>query len=121
MISGSPMFLHAQPREFVVLRARRVRQSPIDEVHDGDMPLALGERRGPPVIRIVAQLCGQLAQEPPQCGADILELRGAGGIESRLARILNIFAALEHFVEILRQIAARAEEVDLHDQGIYPR
>src|SRR6266446_7783475 len=36
-----PELAHRRSREFVVLRARRVREAPIDEVHNSDVPLAL--------------------------------------------------------------------------------
>ena len=41
-----------------------------------------------------------------------------GDIEARLARVHDIFVPLHDLIEVLRQFAFGAEQVDLHDEDV---
>src|SRR6266567_1683392 len=113
---GIPELAHRRPRELVVLRARRMREAPIDQMRDRDLAPVVAQRLQSLVVGIVAKLCGQLFHEAAECVAELLQFLDAGGVEPRLARVLNVLGTLEDLIQIDGKLAARAEEVDLHDQ-----
>src|SRR5690349_5453563 len=86
-------------------------------MQDGELPPARAERLEALEVGILAELCRQLVQKPSQRVTKLLELGATRRVEPRLARVLYVLGALEHLVEVRRQLAAGAEEVDLHDQG----
>src|SRR5260221_535641 len=119
--AGLPELAHRGAGEFVVLRIRGVGEAPVDQVGDGDLALVAQLRLQQVVVGIFVKGARQLVQEPAQRTAQVLELLHALGVEARLARIADVLLALEHLVEVRRQLAGRAEQVDLHDQGIDAR
>ena len=52
VIAGAPMFLHAQPREFIILGVAFVAFCPIDQMHD-IVQLALGDGAEHPRFRTI--------------------------------------------------------------------
>jgi len=48
----------------------------------------------------------------------VLQLLDALGVESRLARILDVLGTLEDLVEIHGQLPSSAEQIHLNDHGI---
>src|SRR5271157_3911576 len=115
---GFPELSHLGAGKQVVLVARRIGRPAIDQMHDRD-PLPLpAQRREPLVVRILAQLRRQLVEQPRHGRPYPLEFLRARGVEARLARVLDVLGALQYLVEVLRQRAPGAEQVDLRDQGI---
>src|SRR5262249_38407131 len=97
-----PVLAHRHTRKFVVLGARRIREAAIDEMDDRDLALLLGPGLEQRVVGIVTKARRELLHQAPHRMAYGLDLLDAIGVEARLARILNVFRALLHLVEVDR-------------------
>src|SRR5438874_7244277 len=92
--AGLPEPPYGAPREFVIFRAGRVVGSTIDEMHNRDLAPCRTHRLQLLVIGIVAKLRRHLLEQPPQRLTERFQLSNAIGVESRLARILDVLRAL---------------------------
>src|SRR5215468_4369472 len=113
-----PELADGRARELVVLRVGRRREASVDEMRDGERTLVLAQRLQQLVVRVVSKFLRQPLQQASKCVAQTLQLLDASGIESRLARILDVLGALEDLVEIDRQLTSGAEQIYLNDQGL---
>src|ERR1700704_3944759 len=91
--------------------------APVDEMDDVDVPD--GCRRLQQLrVTVVPELVRELSQQTMQGVALSLQLPHACRVEARLARINDFLVALHHLVDVLRDGALGAEEIDLDDQRI---
>ena len=115
--SRIPQRLDRRPGKLVVLRLRRMLEASVDQVHDRQLATSR-EVRQRLDVGIVGEPLRQLLQDASQRVAQPFELLRSIRVKACLARVLNVFLALEDLVERFRRLAARAEQVDLRDERI---
>ena len=93
-----------------------MRKPSVDQVRDRDLALLVTPRLQQLVVGVLIELTRKFLHEPAECKAHVLELLDALRIEAGLAGVADVFFALEHLIQIHRQLASCAEEIDLHDQ-----
>src|SRR3954469_8843188 len=115
-LAGGPVLAHRQARELVVLGMVLVALGAVDELHDVETD-ACGTQaiEDFPRIGIGAQLGRQLLHQAKgrRCRAAAHEVHI--GVESRAARVADVFLAFGDIGERRRQITTRRKEVDLKD------
>src|SRR6267378_4749147 len=110
-----PVVLHAEAREFVVLRVPLVLLGAIDEL-DKVVYLPGGVRLEECHLRAVAELLGELLQQPRDGIPQLLRVFEPVRVAARATRILNLLLPRHHLADGARQRPARAPQVDLEGE-----
>src|SRR5262249_13911337 len=117
LIPGTPMVLHGQSRELIILRLALVVPRVVNQVDD---VVDLGT--ADPVQRLhliaVAQLGRQLAQQTDNSRADLVNMLEVVGVGSGAARILDLFLPGGDLDEIAGKFTARAPEIHLKREDV---
>src|SRR5882762_9992631 len=115
-----PVVLHAEAREFVVLRVPLVLLGAIDEL-DKVVHLGGGVRLEERHLRAVAELLGELLQHPRDGIPQLLRVFEPVRVAARATRILNLLLPRHHLADGARQRPARAPQVDLEGECVATR
>src|SRR5262249_53863620 len=117
VIPGTPMVLHGQPRELVILRLALVVPRVVNQVDDVvDLVSAEGFQRF--YLITAKQLFRQLAKQAGNRSAEPQNMLEMVGVGSGAARKLDLLLTRGHLEEIAGKFAACAPEIHLKREGI---
>src|SRR5262249_53493828 len=117
LIAGTPMVLHGQPRELVILRLALVVPRAVNQVDDVvDFVTAEGFERLHVIT--VEQLFRQLAKQAGNRSAEPLNTLEMVGVGSGAARKLDLLLTRGYLEEIAGKFAACTPEIHLKREGI---